>query len=409
MVRVKKVEVVASIDVGSNYIRMSIAEIGLKGDIIILENIIKTTNIGRDTFTTGRIAVQTIHETCDILKGFVRLMKDYRVIEYKAVSTSGIREAENKQYILEQIRLRTGINVEDINTAQERFFTYKAIRNQLKNIKMENAEQTLIVNITSGAVEISIYEEGQLKLTETAKVGSLRIREKLAGLETKTMDFNKLIRDFIESKIYLLKSNVINKPIKYFIGLGGELGTIAEVIKKRGFYSEKEDFISKETFDELCREIYLMSDEYISFTYDLPKKKSVLLLPSILIFQCFLEITDAEGIYIAEASLRQGILHDIAEKLFEMPEKIESFNDIISSAWYIVDKYGVNREHAAFVQNIALSIFDQTLKLHKLEERERLYLQIAAILHDVGCFIKIVGHNIHSYNIISKQDFQIER
>jgi len=64
----KDIQTVAAIDVGSNYIRMSIAEIDSEGRINILEELIKPTNIGKDTFTTGRISAETIHDTCDILK-----------------------------------------------------------------------------------------------------------------------------------------------------------------------------------------------------------------------------------------------------------------------------------------------------------------------------------------------------
>ncbi len=60
-------------------------------------------------------------------------MKEYKIKNYKAVSTSGIREAENKQYILEQIHLRTGIEVESINISQERFYIMKALRYNTAN------------------------------------------------------------------------------------------------------------------------------------------------------------------------------------------------------------------------------------------------------------------------------------
>ena len=120
-------EIVAAIDVGSNYLRMSIAELYQDGKIVILEDIIQRNNIGRDTFSEGRISTETIKDTCDALKGFTMLMKDYRIKNYRAIATSGIREADNRDFILEQIRLSTGIEVKIINNAQERFFMYKAL------------------------------------------------------------------------------------------------------------------------------------------------------------------------------------------------------------------------------------------------------------------------------------------
>ena len=186
MKKIKEANAIAAIDIGSNYLRMSIAEINTDEVIKILEDVIKPINIGKDTFTSKKISIQTMHQTCYHLKNFTQLIRDYRVKSYKAISTSGIREAENKQYILEQIRLRTGLNVECINATQERFFMIKAIN---YNSNLNSLKQVLVVNITSGAVEVSIYEKGRLKFIEQSKIGSLRLRETLGELESKTLDF----------------------------------------------------------------------------------------------------------------------------------------------------------------------------------------------------------------------------
>ena len=118
------IETVAAIDVGSNSIRMVIAQIKSDGTVEILEELNKPTDIGRDTFSTGKIEVETIYEVSDILKGYSNLMNDYKIKTYHAVSTSGIREAQNRQFVLEQIRIRTGILVDIISSAEERFYSY---------------------------------------------------------------------------------------------------------------------------------------------------------------------------------------------------------------------------------------------------------------------------------------------
>ncbi len=396
-------KIIAAIDVGANYLRMTIGEINTQGEVKILEDVVKPTKIGKDTFSLTRISVQTIHETCDDLKGFVRLMKDYKIKYYKAVATSGIREAKNKQYVLEQIRLRTGLNIKSINIAEEQFFMLKAVSNHLSLIDIKKSEQSLIVNITSGAVETAIYEDGKLKFTEHVKVGSLKIREALSDLETKTIEFSETMEQYIESKIYALKSRIQKFEIYHFLGLGGELNTICGIIRKKKGISKKDYFIKKEELLELTKEIGDMDNFQIKTTFGLSNQTAELLLPSILIFYCFLKITKAKGIQIPKLSLRQGILYDLSDEILNIPRKKELINDIISSVWYIGEKYQIDKEHAFFVEKFSLEIFDHTKKLHKLGDRERLYLQVAAILHDVGNFISANNHNLHSYNVIRAQ------
>ncbi|MBU3216343.1 HD domain-containing protein [Clostridium estertheticum] len=396
-------KIIAAIDLGANYLKMTIGEINKQGEIIILDEVVKPTKIGKDTFSKARISVKTIHETCDDLNGFVRLMNDYKIKFYKAVATSGMREAENKQYVLEQIRLRTGLNVESINVAEEQFYMLKAVRNHVNSIDIKKSEQYLIVNITSGAVETSIYEDGRLKFTEHVKIGSLKIRESLSDLEAKTIEFSETMQQYIESKIYTLKPQIKKFEINHFLGLGGELNTICGIIRKKSGANKKDYYIKKEALLSLTKEISNMDNFQIKTTFGLSNKTAELLLPSILIFYCFLKMTKAEVIQIPKLSLRQGILYDLSDEILNIPRKEELIHDIISSVWYIGEKYQIDKEHATFVEKLSLEIFDHTKSLHKLGERERLYLQVAAILHDVGGFISANNHNFHSYNIIRAQ------
>lgn len=66
----EKHEVMAAIDVGSNSLRMMIAQVTSEGEIIPLEDLYMPTYIGRDTFSFGRIQLESIHDTCETLKGF---------------------------------------------------------------------------------------------------------------------------------------------------------------------------------------------------------------------------------------------------------------------------------------------------------------------------------------------------
>ncbi|MBZ9685435.1 HD domain-containing protein [Clostridium estertheticum] len=400
---VKAWEIIAAIDVGANYLKMTIGEINTDGEVIILEDVVKPTNIGKDTFSKERISVETIHKTCEDLKGFVKLMTDYKIKSYKVVATSGIRDAENKQYVLEQIRLRTGLNIEAINIAEEQFFMLKAVRNHLNSIDIKESEQSLIVNITSGAVETSIYEGGKLKFTEHVKIGSLRIREALSELESKTIDFSETMEQYIESKIYGLKPQIKKFEIHHFLGLGGELNIICQIIRKKKGVNKKDYYIKKEALISLIVEIGNMDNFEIKTIFGLSNKTAELLLPSVLIFYCFLKMTKVEGIQVPKLSLRQGILYNLADEILNISRKKESINDIISSVWYIGDKYQIDKNHSVFVEKFSLEIFDNTKKLHKLGDRERLYLQVAAILHDVGGFISANDHDFHSYNIIRSQ------
>jgi exopolyphosphatase/guanosine-5'-triphosphate,3'-diphosphate pyrophosphatase len=330
-------------------------------------------------------------------------MKEYRVKTYCAVSTSGIREAENRDYVLEQIRLFTGLNVRVINNAEERFFMYKALQENLPNPSQLYKDGAVILNIGSGGVEVTVYNEGNLKFTEYIKVGSLRLHEILSEIASTTLDFPAVMEEFVDSKVDFLKENFRDMDIKNFIGLGGDLMIISLICQKE---KEKEDrkFIRKDILKKLYLKIKNMTIDQIAKDYAISKSKAALILPSLIIFIKFLEMTKAEGVYAPLISLKHGILADIIDERYNTKRRSMFLNDIINSVRYIAKKYGLDEEHYEYVERLSLEIFDQTNRIHRLGERERLYLQIAAILHDVGKYVNLANHDKHCYNIISSED-----
>ncbi|MCB8814895.1 Ppx/GppA phosphatase family protein [Desulfosporosinus shakirovi] len=394
----KKNEVVAAINVGSDFLRMSIAQLHSDGTLRILEDTSLPNNIGKDTFTTRRISPKTINETCVRLKSFAKLMKDYRVKVYRAIATSGLHEADNRDYIIEQIRLIAGIHVEIVNNVQERFLIYKALRNYLNEVDHIDLADSIIANITSGGVEVSMYATEGLKFTEHLKIGPLRLREVLSSLEAKTISFPRIMEEYIESKIYLLKPKLKKMPIKKFICLGGSLSTLLEISKL-----EHQAYISKESFDTLYFQVRDMSRDQMIEAFNITSAEAELLLPTILIIHSLLSRTKSNGIHAPMITNRQGILYELIDNLYEMPRKSSDENDIISSVWYMAEKYGVDEKHAAYVEKISLELFGKTWKYHKLGDQEKLYLQVAAILHDSGNYVSLSEHSNHSSDIIRSQ------
>lgn len=396
-------EPIAAIDVGSNFLRMMIAYISAEGGIRPLEDLWKPTNIGRDTFANGRISPISIHETCNTLQGFSQVMKDYRIQRYRAVCTSGIREADNREYVLEQIRSRTGLNCEVINQAQERFYVYKAMRDNLPGARQIRMEGFILINTGMGGVEISLYNQGNLQFTEYVKVGSLRLRQVLAELERKTLDFPSLMEEYLESKIYFIRPLINNLNVQNFIAIGSQMQAITSIAIEKGLCRDQY-YITKDAIKKLFEEIRHMNTEEIGHSFGLHRNEADIILPTMIILNRFLDLTPATKVYVPVVSLRQGLLADVADETLDTLRKTDFANDIVTSVWYLANKFDVDVTHATHVEKLALSIFDQTTDVFKTGETERRYLRLASIMHDVGQYINASEHALHSYNIIKSQD-----
>src|SRR5215470_19661839 len=117
---------------GASAIRLMVAEAPPGKPIRILEEASRGVLLGKDTFTNGRLGAATIEATLKALEGFRRIMDGYGVVRYRAVATSAVREALNRDTFLDRVRLRTGLDVEIIDGSEENRLTYMAVRDRLR-------------------------------------------------------------------------------------------------------------------------------------------------------------------------------------------------------------------------------------------------------------------------------------
>src|SRR5262245_7001373 len=119
---------VAVIDIGATAIRLRIAEIDAQGKIVHqLESPTRAAQLGKATFNASHIEQSSIEECVKVLQSFRRVMKEYgieRADQIRAVATSAVREADNRDAFLDRLYMATNINVEAIEGAEENRLTY---------------------------------------------------------------------------------------------------------------------------------------------------------------------------------------------------------------------------------------------------------------------------------------------
>ena len=152
----------AAIGVGSFELELGIYEIDAKYGIRNVDMIRHVIPIGSETYDTGRISYQTAQEITAVLSDFVNVMNSYRCAGYTAYATSALREAANRNIVLEQIRVQTGLEVKIISNSEQRFLSYKALAargggefNELIR------EGTAIVDLSFGSMQISLFDESE--------------------------------------------------------------------------------------------------------------------------------------------------------------------------------------------------------------------------------------------------------
>ncbi|POZ93174.1 Ppx/GppA phosphatase family protein, partial [Petrotoga halophila] len=117
------------INIGTENISFDIAQ-NYQDDIDMIESLDYPLFLGRDTFTTGRISFEKVKILSQKLLGFKRVAEEYGANKLKVVGTTALREAENLDFILDQIETRTGFTIDVLDDYEEKSHIYmELIRN----------------------------------------------------------------------------------------------------------------------------------------------------------------------------------------------------------------------------------------------------------------------------------------
>ena len=191
------VKTFAAIEVGSSQLEMKVYEISRKLGFRELDHVRYIIELGSDTYSKGMIGYELVNEMCDVLKKFRLKMEEYGADAYTAVGGSALREAENRDLILDQIQIKTGLRVKIISNAEQRFLIFKSVAYKMQNFEQLIQEGTAIVDLGSGSLQVSYFDRGVLQFSQNIRLGSLRIREILSGMEGHTTSFVDVMEDYI--------------------------------------------------------------------------------------------------------------------------------------------------------------------------------------------------------------------
>ncbi len=390
-------QVVAVIDIGSSAIRMVVAEVGPKTEIRYLENLQKPVALGKDVFTTGRISNLVMREGISILKNFKTVTDSYGIKKIHAIATSAVRDAANRDNFIDQIFVRTGIDVEILDGAEENRLELIAVEHALGEKYDYQKKSCLIIEVGSGSTEMIILNQGEVELTRTLSIGSIRLPEQAIAGKTAPAVVQRVLKRSIHDIAQYAGREYSLGEIDTFIALGGDMRFVAKQSNEN--LSDSFAIIENKVLLQFIDSLSKMSTEEIADKYTLAYAEAESLLPALLFYAYFLAETKADKVIVPMVSIRDGLLLELSQMLSGY-RRTDAAKQVIGSARRLGKKYKYDEPHALCVATLCLKIFDLLKDDHGLGSRERLLLEVSAIVHDIGMFVSHSGYHKHSSYLI---------
>lgn len=286
----------AAIDIGSNAVRLLIADIIQNtGSVSFKKNTLIRVplRLGDDAFIQQHISEKKTTELVKSMVAFRNLMDVYKVTDYLACATSAMREAKNGEDVVKLIKDEANIDIEIVQGSKEASIIYASHAEQ----NIDKSKNYLYVDVGGGSTEISLFSAGEMIVSRSFNIGTIRILDNQDTEET----WNEM-KDFI-------RDNTRNFKQLSGIGTGGNINKLFRLSE------EKEDMPL--TFAKL-RSLYT----YLS-SFSLKDRINVLglnqdradvIIPACEIYLTVMKNANIKNIYVPRVGMVDGIIQTLIEK-----------------------------------------------------------------------------------------------
>ena len=294
------------VDVGSNGIRIGVADLRRKCSPKYLYTSREQVRLGLDSFKTGRIGRRLEKRLMKVFRKFRKIFDRYQVKTIRAVATSALRDSSNRKQILSRVFAETSIPLTTIDGNEEARLIHLAA-NHLLSLK----KYTVMMDIGGGSVEIIYSKSGIIKYLASLKLGSVRMLQKV-GVNASQEAYRKFILSHL--KHLPIKREFLNPDHdRLAIGTGGNMRRMGK-LRKTLFKKSNTELVTLNELEEIREILFSMSYRKRINKLRMTPDRADVILPSVILAIEFLKHFNINKLYIPEISLKDGVLIDLCQK-----------------------------------------------------------------------------------------------
>jgi exopolyphosphatase/guanosine-5'-triphosphate,3'-diphosphate pyrophosphatase len=281
----------AAIDIGTNAVRLLLARI-LDDDgkpFFRKEALVRIPlRLGEDVFTAGEISPDTTSRLVETISGFRHLIKAYPALDYMAVATSALREAQNGPDVARVVTARSGIEFVIIDGQKEAEIIYATHIEE----KVNPAKNYLYVDVGGGSTEVSVIAKRKSVASKSFRVGAVRMLKGVVEEEA-----------WREMKAWVRKKTAAYQPLAA-IGTGGSINKVFSLSRiKEGAP------ITYKRIRKIYRELSSVSLMERIVKMGLRPDRADVIVPASEVYLSVMKWARADHMFVPRLGLPDGMVH----------------------------------------------------------------------------------------------------
>ena len=389
--------VFAAVDIGSNSVRLSIAELR-HGRLVPLHQDREVTRLGESVFRNGSLDPQAMARSLKVLRRFHRSVQSYAVDRTRVVATSALRESSNAHEFAEWVKAATGWKVEVITGPEEGRLIHLGVQANLRR----RPSKLLLIDLGGGSCELTFSTSGHIREIVSLPLGAVRLTQEFIHHDPPAKQEMKRLNEFIAEEVAHIPRQLSRTQIKVAIATSGTAAALAGAANSLKLSHSAVTLVA---VNKLVRRLAKMNARQRASIKGINQKRAEIVIAGAAVFAQVISVCGLNSFRYSPLGLRDGILAQMAadyDQHTRSRRQLESEREdvLVTTS----RRYGVDMSNAEHVRNLAWALFDQTRTVHRLDKEFREWIGAAAMLYEVGAYINPVGRHQNAYYVISRSE-----
>ena len=298
---------IAIIDLGTNTCNLLIAQYSTERYKILYQGK-EVVKLGKSGMEKNQLTEDGLERAILAIRKHQQQISLYPPCKIVIIATSAIREAANSNWFEQQVKARTGLDLQIVSGEKEAELIFKGVK--LAFGKIEN--QSLILDIGGGSNEFILIENNLPVWKESFPLGMARIIEQIPPSDPISEDEIRQIIHWFENRLEALWNRLQNVNISMLIGCSGAFDTVADLIDQTdaGTKTRIRQQVTLHDFNRIYDSLIA------STTADRLKMKGMepirveMIVPSVIFIKMIIDKLHIQTIIQTDYALREGVLFD---------------------------------------------------------------------------------------------------
>ncbi|MGH7410317.1 MAG: hypothetical protein ACREJ6_04555 [Candidatus Methylomirabilis sp.] len=215
----------AAIDVGTNTLRLLVAESGGRDSFTVLHEEQEITRLGEGLTPARTLQDAPRRRSLIVLKRFAEVARRFRVEQVAVVATSAVREAKNGEEFVGEAARETGLVIRVIDGKEEARLTLLGVRHGL----CIGSQRVLVMDIGGGSTEFVLARGELIEGLVSTGLGVVKLTEAHLGSDPPSRAELRELEEAVLTRIERLRRELPALEGSCLIGTAGTLTTLAAI------------------------------------------------------------------------------------------------------------------------------------------------------------------------------------